>query len=108
MMMLFRSVFTVMVFYSPGIFTLVPQPHILSNPLPLLYQFLRFMIYCYFLPLFDRPKIDIVFSNTLKARSCIANQVHNSKKYSLERMKQNTCFEMPLLLQIFDITYIYL
>ena len=33
----------------------------------------------YFLPLFDRPKINIVFSNTLKARSCIANQVHNSK-----------------------------
>ena len=33
----------------------------------------------YFLPLFDRPKINIVFSNTLKARSCIAKQVHNSK-----------------------------
>ena len=59
----------------------------------------------YFLPLFDRPKINIVFSNTLKARSCIANQVHNSKNYSLEKMKQNTCFEMPLLLQIFDITF---
>ena len=35
--------------------------------------------FSYFLPLFDRPKINIVFSNTLKARSCIANQVHNSK-----------------------------
>ena len=33
----------------------------------------------YFLPLFDRPKINIVFSNTLKARSCIAKQVHKSK-----------------------------
>ena len=33
----------------------------------------------HFLPLFDRPKINIVFSNTLKARSCIAKQVHNSK-----------------------------
>ena len=33
----------------------------------------------YFLPLFDRPKINIVFSNTLKVRSCIANQIYNSK-----------------------------
>ena len=48
--------------------------------------------YCYFHPLFDRPKINIVFSNTLKVRSCIANQIYNSKKYSLEKKKQNTGF----------------
>ena len=36
--------------------------------------------FSYFLPLFDRPKINIVFSNTLKARSCIAKQVHNSTR----------------------------
>ena len=35
--------------------------------------------FSYFLPLFDRPKINIVFSNTLKVRSCIANQIYNLK-----------------------------
>ena len=44
-----------------------------------------------FLPLFDRPKINIVFSNTLKVRSCIANQIYNSKTY-LEKKKENTGF----------------
>ena len=39
----------------------------------------RAHIIIYFLPLFDRPKINIVFSNTLKFRSCIANQIYNSK-----------------------------
>ena len=33
----------------------------------------------YFLPLFDHPEINIVFSNILKVRSCIANQIYNSK-----------------------------
>ena len=45
----------------------------------------------YFLPLFDRPKINIVFSNTLKARSCIAKPVHNSKT-TLQRKRNKTHF----------------
>ena len=48
--------------------------------------------YYYFLPFFDRPKINNVFSNTLKVRSCIANQIYNSKNNSLEKKKQNTGF----------------
>ena len=39
----------------------------------------------YFLPIFDLPKINIVFSNTIKVRSCIKN-------YSFEKKKQNACF----------------
>ena len=46
----------------------------------------------YFLPLLDRPKINIVFSNTPKVRSCISNLINNSKNYSLEKKKQNTGF----------------
>ena len=46
------------------------------------------------------PKINVVFSNALKARSCIAKQIYDSKKNSLQKKKQNTCFEMPFLLQI--------
>ena len=49
----------------------------------------------YFLPLFDRPKINIIFSNALKVRSCIANQIHNSKTilYSEKETKQIFCLE---------------
>ena len=39
----------------------------------------KFDIFSYFIPLFDRPKINIVFSNTLKVGSCIAIQNYNSK-----------------------------
>ena len=48
----------------------------------------------YFLPLFDRPKINIVFSNTLKVRSCIANQIYNSKLFFREKeTKHRFCLE---------------
>ena len=48
----------------------------------------------YFLPLFDRPKINIVFLYGLNIRTCMATPNHNSNK------EQTLCFEMPLLLQI--------
>ena len=58
----------------------------------------------YFLPLFDRPKLKLSFLIALKVRPCIAKH-SQFKNYSLE--KKNTCFEMPLLLQIFDIAFNY-
>ena len=48
--------------------------------------------YNYFLPLFDRQEINIVFFNALKVRSCIALPDLQFKNYSLEKKKQNTCF----------------
>ena len=48
----------------------------------------------YFLPLFDRPKINIVFSNTLKVRSCIANQIYIQKLFFREKeTKHRFCLE---------------
>ena len=54
----------------------------------------------YFLPHYDRLKIRSVFSNALRLDLALQN------RFTIHKKKQNTCFEMPLLLQIFDIAFI--
>ena len=50
--------------------------------------------FTYILPLFDRPKTNIVFSNTLKVRSCIANQIYIQKFFFREKeTKHRYCLE---------------
>ena len=61
----------------------------------------------YFLPHFDRPKIRSVFSNAPRLDLALQNRFR-IQNYPPEKKKQNTCFEMPLLLQIFGIALIYL
>ena len=52
--------------------------------------------------IFSRYPIARKFLNALKDKSCIAKQYRN-----LKRKETNTCFEIPLLLQIFG-NYFYL
>ena len=72
-------------------------------------QCLRFklknIIQDYFLPLFDRPKINIVFSNTLKVRSCMQTRFTIQKLFFREKetkhrfcLKCRFCFRFSTLL----------
>ena len=56
----------------------------------------------YFLPLFDRPKINIVFSNTLKLDPALQTRSTIQKLFFREKeTKHRFLFGMPHLLQIF-------
>ena len=61
-------------------------------------------LYTYFLPLFYHPEINIVFS---KLDLVLQNRFTIQRLFSREK-ETNTCFKMPLQLQIFQYAFIYL